>query len=326
MPDPVPGWRPGASRATLCLRAEMLARTRAFFAERDVLEVETPVLACTGTTEPSLESFVTYARFPTCTRYLHTSPEHAMKRLLASGSGSIYQLCRVFRNGERGRRHNPEFTLLEWYRPGLSYFGLMNEVAELVTALLPRSLLPLRPVYVTWNELFRRTLGIEALGASEDALAQCAADLGLDAGSVQGEDRDAWLDLLMTHAVEPGLPRDRIALVYQYPASQAALAQIDPADSRVARRFEAYVNGVELANGFQELGDASEQRRRFEAELSHRGRRDLPEVPIDERLLAALASGLPACSGVALGFDRLVMLAGELDSMDQAVAFAWDRV
>jgi lysyl-tRNA synthetase class 2 len=320
-------WRPGTSREILQLRAQLLGRTRAFFAERGILEVETPALARTGTTDPALDSFVTQDSLSTDPRYLHASPEHAMKRLLASGSGSIYQLCRVFRRGERGRNHNPELTLLEWYRPGLGYRDLMDEVAQLLTELLPGKLLSHRPRYLTWNEVFSRLLGIEALAADAGALARCAGELGLEVpATLRREGRDVWLDLLMTHAVEARLPRDRLVFVYRYPASQAALAQIEPSDPRVARRFETYFNGMELANGFQELGDAVEQRRRFETERDRRAERGLPEVPMDERMLAALAHGLPECSGVALGFDRLVMVAGELESIDQAMAFSWDRL
>jgi lysyl-tRNA synthetase class 2 len=319
-------WRPSASRDTLALRADLLERARHFFSERGVLEVETPVLARAGTTDPTLSSFVTRDGASRAF-YLQTSPEHAMKRLLAAGSGSIYQLSRVFRRGEQGLRHNPEFSLLEWYRPGLSYIELMDEVAALVAGLLPKKLLRHELIRSSWNELFIRHLGIDALTSERQDLVRCAAEQGIEtAFDATATTSEAYLDLLMSHVIEPRLPRDRLVFVYHYPASQAAMAQLEPADPRVARRFELIVNGVELANGFQELGDAGEQRCRMAAECAQRRRRNLPAVPADDHLLSALEAGLPDCSGVALGFDRLVMLAAGLGSMDQTLAFSWSRV
>jgi len=319
-------WRPGASRETLAQRAELLSRARQFFAERKVLEVETPVLASAGTTDPALDSFVT--RDDTGLQlYLQTSPEHAMKRLLAAGSGSIFQLSRVFRRGEHGRFHNPEFCLLEWYRPGLSFTELMDEVAALVTRLLPEKLLCHTPMRSSWNALFVRHLGVDALSSDRQDLIRCAVEHGVEtAFDATTATSDDYLDLLMSHIIEPRLPRDRLVFVYHYPASKAAMAQLEPKDPRVARRFELYFNGVELANGFQELDDPEEQRRRFVVERDQRRLRDLPGVPTDDCLLAALRAGLPECSGVALGFDRLVMLAAGLESMDQTLAFSWSRV
>ena len=320
-------WRPGATPETLRLRADLLRRARLYFSEREVLEVETPALARASATDGALESLVCTEPSGDRPLYLQTSPEFFMKRLLAAGSGSIYQFCRVFRAGERGRRHNPEFSLLEWYRTGIDYLQLMDEVADLVGELLPGGLLRDPPLRISWAEAFQRYAGVDGLTADQRSLRLRAQELGVEpSAELAVSGREVWLDLLMSHAVEPALPRERLVFLYRYPAAQAALAQIDSDDPRICRRFELYLNGVELANGFQELADAAEQRERFEADQRKRRRRGLADVPSDPLVLAALACGLPACSGVALGFDRLVMLAGGLGSVDQAMAFSWDRV
>ena len=331
-----PAWRPAASPEALRLRAELLATTRRFFAERGVLEVETPTLAGAAATDPHLASLA--ARCGDRLLYLQTSPEYAMKRLLAAGSGPIYQLGRAFRDGESGRRHNPEFTLLEWYRPGFDHHRLMDEVEELLGATLglaqrPAGRLPAERL--SYREAFRRHAGIDPLTDPLERLAAAALELAGPSESGGraslpdlGDDRDAWLDLLMVFAVQERLGRGRATLLYDYPASQAALARVrrDEDGTRVAERFEVFVEGVELANGFHELTDAVEQRRRFEHDLEIRRARGLPEVPLDERLLAALEEGMPACAGVALGVDRLVMLAAGAESIDQVMAFPVDRV
>jgi lysyl-tRNA synthetase class 2 len=314
-------WRPQASLENLQQRARILQRIRAFFAERGVMEVETPVLSAAAITDPHLESFATRYTGPGHAEgvpfYLHTSPEFPMKRLLAAGVGPIYQLCRVFRQGEAGRRHNPEFTLLEWYRPGFDHHRLMDEVATLVSPLLG---LEGRAVErLSYREAFLRHAGLDPLEAPLEALQACARGLGISGFEAEGE-RDLWLDLILTHAVEPQLGRDGLCFLYDYPASQAALAQLSRADPRVAERFELYYRGVELANGFHELADPAEQRRRFEAELAVRREQRMDAVPLDERFLASLEQ-LPDCSGVALGVDRLVMLALGADSLEQVMAF-----
>ncbi len=313
-------WRPGASFAALRLRAEVLARVRAFFAARGVLEVQTPLLGRATATDPHLASFAVEAGEGQ-RRWLQTSPELHMKRLLAAGSGPIYQITRAFRRGEVGRLHNPEFTILEWYRPGWDHHALMEEVDALLGEVLGTPPGERR----AWAEVFSEAVGVDPLTAGAGELAAAARDL-LGAGAPDlGDDRDGWLQLLVATAVEPRLGRGRPTFVVGFPASQAALARLDPRDPRVAERFEVYVEGVELANGYHELTDPGEHRRRFAADLEARRARGLPEVPVDGALLAALEAGLPACAGVALGLDRLVMLAAGGDRLDAVLAFPWDR-
>lgn len=315
-------WRPSASLDTLRLRAAVLAKIRAFFAARGVLEVETPALSAATVTDLHLASLETRCRAEAAgelTLYLQTSPEFAMKRLLAAGSGPIYQVARAFRDGEAGRRHNPEFTLLEWYRPGLDHHGLMDEMDALLGEVLGAA----PAERLSYGELFAGRLGIDphrATGAELEAAARAAGFT--DALDLE---RDAWLDLLLSVVLEPGLGRGRPTFLYDFPASQAALARVRPGPPPLAERFEVYVEGMELANGFHELTDAAEQRHRFERDLERRRERGLPEVPIDHRLLAALAAGLPPCAGVALGVDRLVMLAAGVSSLAEVVAFPIDR-
>lgn len=319
-------WRPTADWEVLRLRAGLLAQTRAFFAARGVLEVETPVLSAAAVTDPHLLSFSASYSGPglRCGQplYLHTSPEFPMKRLLAAGSGCIYQIAKVFRNGEAGRRHNPEFTLLEWYRLGFDHHRLMTEVAELAATLLAGRL-PLAGVErLSYRELFQRAVQIDPHRTHVPELAARAEALNLAIPSgMPTDDVDPWLDLLLTHCIEPHLGQGCLTFVYDYPASQAALARLRPGDPAVGERFELYVSGLELANGFHELSDAVEQRRRFEAENAARRVQGLPVMPLDERLLSALEAGLPECAGVALGFDRLVMLAAGKTSIQDVIAF-----
>jgi len=318
-----PDWRPSASLEMLRTRADLLARIRDFFHQAGVLEVETPACSRYGVTDPAIESFTTRFTGPGAaqgeTRYLHTSPEFPMKRLLAAGSGPIYQLCRVFRNGERGRRHNPEFTLLEWYRPGFDHHDLMNEVAELVQSLSPR---PLEVESLSYAEAFQRHLQIDPHGTSAPDLRECAVARGIaGAETLALESRDAWLDLLLSHLIEPRLGQGGMTFLYDYPASQAALARIRPDDPPVAERFELYLGGVEIANGFHELTDAGEQQRRFQEDNRRRQALGLAIVPPDARLLAALASGLPDTAGVALGVDRLLMYLSGCREIREVIAF-----
>jgi lysyl-tRNA synthetase class 2 len=257
-------------------------------------------------------------------RYLHTSAEYAMKRLLAAGSGDIYQLCHVFRGGEQGPHHSMEFCMLEWYRVGLNMQQLMEEVAAFLQQLLPAAMTA--PVeYRSYSDCLRPLLDAEVLGASDALIAARAGDLGFDGSLLTRCDRDQLLDLLMATRIGPALGRNGPCFVHHYPASQAVLARLDPSDARVALRFEVYINGMELANGFEELADAAQQRARLEADNRLRSERGMPVVPIDERLLAALASGLPPCSGVALGFDRLLMLAAGASHIDEVLSFPSDR-
>ena len=309
-------WRPTAAPGALAHRAAMLARTRDFFAERGVLEVETPVLSSAGTCDPQIESLTTEVagagRF-----YLGSSPEFAMKRLLAAGSGDIYQVCKVFRDGERGRWHAPEFTMIEWYRLGRDDASLMTEVEDLVSHLLApqRRLAPAERL--TYAAALRRHAGVDAHGDDAELEGAVAAH-GIVCNAVL--DRDARLDLLMSHVVGPKLGVERPCFIHDYPASQAALARIKPGPPSVAARFELYIDGLELANGFHELGAAQEQRSRFMHDLETRRGRGHPLPPVDERLLAALAH-MPDCAGVALGFDRLVAIAVGATGLREAMAF-----
>jgi lysyl-tRNA synthetase class 2 len=318
---PLP-WRPTADRRALAARARLAARTRAFFEARSVLEVDTPILSAAGVTDPQIESLVTRVGGMPGRFFLSTSPEFAMKRLLAAGSGDIYQLCKVFRDGEIGRWHNPEFTLLEWYRLGFDDAALMTEVESLLGELLA----PERSLAVaerlSYAEAMRRHAGIDPHSASEDELALAAARVG--ARSVSSLDRDARLDLLMGLVVGPKLGRDRPCFVCDYPASQASLARLKPGAPPVAARFELYLDGVEIANGFHELSNAREQRDRFARDLDIRRARRQVDLPTDERLLAALEAGLPDCAGVALGFDRLIALSLGAERLSEAMAFPID--
>ncbi|HEX5046689.1 MAG TPA: EF-P lysine aminoacylase EpmA [Gammaproteobacteria bacterium] len=317
-----------AAPATLRLRADLLARIRAFFAARGVLEVETPALSSAGISDLALESVTARARsLGEGALYLHTSPEYAMKRLLASGSGDIYQLARVFRDDELGRWHQPEFTLLEWYRIGWDELRLMVEVEELLRDALaaapgrvPRTLAP-DAVRVTYAQACVDELGLAPTSDTPNLVAAIRAR-GIDVPPKL--DHDAVLDLAFSTLVVPGFTPDAFTFVHDYPASQAALARLKAGTPPVAARFEVFARGIELANGFAELTDAAEQRRRFEQELDARRRAGREAPPLDEELLAALER-LPPCAGVAIGVDRLVALAAGADSVAAAMSFAHTR-
>ncbi len=285
------------------------------------MEVCTPVLSQAAGTDPSIVPLHTRYTGPEYPRgldlFLQTSPEFAMKRLLAAGSGAIYQIAQVFRDGEYGPRHNPEFTLLEWYRPGLDHHDLMKEVADLMSACLGQEIGMKKIRYV---ELFEQQFGWNPLQAETNQLEDAAKAHGIETGNLGH--RDQWLDLLMSLVIEPTLGKQGLTFVYDYPASQASLARLNPEDERVASRFELYYQGVELANGFHELTDAAEQRRRFEAENHQRQQRGLPQLPVDENLLDALDQGLPDCAGVALGLDRLLMLQQGEMTLDRVLTFS----
>jgi len=315
-------WRPTATLGVLRRRAAMLARAREFFAARHVLEVDTPTLSAAAVTDPQIESLVTRIVGLPDPYHLCTSPEYPMKRLLAAGSGDIYQICRVFRDEERGRWHNPEFTLLEWYRLGFDDAALMTEVEALVAALLEPQRRLGTALRLTYAEAMRRHAGVDAHADSDAALARAAHTHGIRCEAEL--DRDGWLDLLMGVVVGPKLGLDRPCFIHDYPASQASLARLKPGLPRVAARFELYLYGIELANGFHELTDVGEQRARFEGDLATRRARRQTTPPLDERLLAALAAGIPECAGVALGFDRLVALAVGADRLADGMAFSID--
>jgi len=315
-------WRPTASLAALHRRAQGLATTREFFRARNVLEVETPALVNAPVSDVNIGSVRVSMPGRDNPLYLHTSPEYAMKRLLAAGSGDIYQVCRVFRGAERGRQHNPEFTMVEWYRLGFSLEDLMREVAALVRALLGKEL----PVeFLSYRDAMSHHASFDPLDGDIGELRRAGLALGLDPHTAHVAGRDELLDLVMGARVGPALGADSLTFVHRYPASQAALARLDADDRRVALRFELYYRGVELANGYHELSDPAEQRDRFTADLESRRARGLPLAALDPYLLLALDAGLPDCAGVALGFDRVLMLALGATSIDDVLAFPTER-
>ncbi|MET0809226.1 MAG: EF-P lysine aminoacylase EpmA [Pseudoxanthomonas sp.] len=315
----------GARLEALRLRAAVNALFRLYFAERDVLEVETPILSEAGNTEPNIESFTTtftgHSDAGARTRWMRTSPEYPLKRLLAAGVGDCYELGRVFRNGEAGGRHNPEFTMLEWYRVGWDHLQLIDETVELVQRALALIRRQAEVVSLTYRELFLQGLSLDPFTASEQELQAPLAAQVIDG---RGLTRDDWLDLLLTHLLQPGFPRDRITVVRDWPATQSALARIRPGDPPLAERFELYLGHHELANGYHELTDAQEQRQRFQRELSVRETRIVSLPPLDERMLSALAGGMPKCAGVALGVDRLLMAMLGTDRIADVLAFAFN--
>lgn len=317
-------WRPAADFRQLRQRARLLADIRLFFAQRDVLEVETPLLCRATGTDPHLDFFATQFHSPpnNLTLFLQTSPEFAMKRLLAAGSGSIYQICKAFRNGEAGRFHNPEFTILEWYRVGFDLQQLMTETAELLLSLLSETMPSLSVRQIGYQQLFREMTGLEALNFQRAAYRDFAyAHQLAEADGVCGDDHALWLDFLFSHCVQTAMPEQVIFLVHGYPAIQSSLARLHPQDPRISQRFEVFINGIELGNGFFELNDVAEQTARFEREISHRQQQGLPAVAKDQLFLHALQAGLPDCSGIAIGLDRLLMLASGCESITQVLAF-----
>ncbi len=315
-------WRPRANTAVLHARARLYGAIRHYFEARGVLEVETPILSAAATVDPHIDSFST--REPGGRQWwLHTSPEFGMKRLLAAGSGPVYQIARVFRREEAGHHHNPEFSMLEWYRPGWDHRTLMDEVEELLRAAGVTG-----PAWarLSYGEAFRRHAGLDPFAASLDELRQaCAASLYLSGALLQAQDRDVYLDLLMSSLVGPRLGQEAPTFLYDFPASQAALARVRPDHPPVAERFELFWKGIELANGFHELTDAAEQRRRFEHDRARRSAEGREAPPYDARLVAALEAGMPACAGVALGLDRLLMLMLDLPNLGDALAFDAER-
>jgi lysyl-tRNA synthetase class 2 len=311
--------------ASLQLRARLYALIRAFFADRHVLEVETPILSAAGNTEPNIESFSTafsgHVDAGARERWLRTSPEFPLKRLLAAGIGDCYELGRVFRNGEAGGRHNPEFSMLEWYRVGWDHRRLMGETIELVEAALAMVGRRAEVLIESYRQLFLDELGIDPLHAPIDELRALLAEYNIDP---DGLVRDDWLDLLITHKLQPAFPCDRITLIHDYPATQCALARIRPGEPPLAERFELYLGRYELANGYHELNDAAEQRARFERDNMVRRRRGLREVPVDERLLGVL-DAMPDCAGVALGVERLLMCVAGTDAIADVLAFPFNE-
>lgn len=298
----------------------MLRAAREYFTATRALEVDTPTLSAAAVTDVHLSSIEAQANGQR--RFLHTSPEYAMKRLLAAGCGDIWQIAKAYRDGEAGRWHNPEFTLIEWYRVGIDHHSLMSDVERLISAMLPPSRYFDRAERLSYREAVQLHAGIDAFEDSAPVFVARLESAGIEVPGDLRNDRDACLDLIMGALVGPQLGHDRLSFIYDYPASQAALAKVH---GTVASRFEAYLDGVELANGFHELSDSREQRARFERDQAERVRRGLPQMPVDERFLDALTRGLPECSGVALGFDRLVMCAVGAKHIDEVLAFPFDR-
>ena len=316
-------WRPTANLSALTRRAALLAAAREFFSRRGILEVETPILSGAAVSDPQIESLATEVTGMPAPAYLRTSPEYAMKRLLAAGSGDIYQIGKVFRDAERGRWHSPEFTLIEWYRLGFDDAALMTEVATLVGYMLApyRQLEPAERL--SYSSALQRYAGVDAHNASDAELTEAAQRHGVLCHAEL--DRDAKLDLLMGLVAGPRLGFERPCFICDYPVSQAALARLKPGPPPVAARFELYLDGIELANGFHELADAREQRARFAQDQAWRRAHRRKERPLDQHLLAALEAGLPDCGGVALGFDRLAAIALRAPRLADAMAFSIDN-
>jgi lysyl-tRNA synthetase class 2 len=311
----------GNRHAALRTRARLNALIREFFAERGVAEVETPILSAAGNTEPNIEGFDTLFNGPVGAgrrqRFLRTSPEYPLKRLLAAGFGDCYELGRVFRNGEAGSSHNPEFTMLEWYRVGFDHRRLMLECAQFVRAALALIERDAEVTTTSYRDWFRHGLGVDPFTADLSTLRESLARFRIDP---EGLTRDDWLDLLITHYLQPALPRDGITVVYDFPASQCSLAKIRSGNPPTAERFEVYLGRYELANGYHELNDSAEQLARFRHDNMRRRARGQYEPPIDENLLAVLDQ-LPDCAGVALGVDRLLMHLLGTDDIRDVLAF-----
>ncbi|WP_062260477.1 EF-P lysine aminoacylase EpmA [Endozoicomonas arenosclerae] len=323
-------WKPSASISTLKQRADLFGRIRQYFDEQNVMEVDTPMLSASATVDLHIDSFVTTflpiggGKEQSC--YLHTSPEFPMKRLLAAGSGDIYSLGRVFRNGEAGGRHNPEFTMLEYYRVGMNQHQLMDDMSELLSSVADFKEL----ARVSYGHLFQEYFGINPHLASDEELARLVREK-VDS-SLDGLERNDCLDLLFSNEIEPGLGKSDSkqlngVYVYDYPASMAALARLhtNEGGEQVAARFELFINGVELANGYHELTNAQEQHSRFQAEQDKRRELGRPVYPYDQRLVEGLKSGMPDCAGVAMGLDRLLMLMLDKKKIADVIAFDFSR-
>jgi lysyl-tRNA synthetase class 2 len=314
-------WEPTANIGILKERAKILARIRSFFAERDIIEVETPLLGSASVSDPHLLSMMVPLDSP---KYLQTSPEYAMKRLLCAGMGSIYQICKAFRMDEAGKRHNPEFTMLEWYRLGFDHHALMDEM----DLFLQQILMTKKAERCTVAEIFMKFLQINPHDASIVELEKCAIQqhLYIEKNNDKDNDKNFWLDVLFSHCIEPHLGHEVPMMIYDYPATQAALAKIRDENPPVASRFEVYIRGIELANGFHELSDAEEQRKRFIKDMKERETKGIASVIVDEKFLKALESGLPHCAGVALGIDRLMMIALQRETIAEVMSFTFEAV
>lgn len=321
-------WQPACDLIYLPLRAQLLSLIRDFFKQRLVLEVETPLMCQATGTDPQLDFFSSaYHCLPeNKIMYLQTSPEFAMKRLLAAGSGSIFQICKAFRNGELGRLHNPEFSMLEWYRLEFDMHQLMDEVTELLTQILSKFYHFDSHLKISYSELFEQVTGLNPLFFCRQTYQQYATENAIhEAIEICGNDHSMWLDFIFSHKVQATLTNYTLCIVYGYPAIQSSLARINTENPAIADRFEVFVKGIELGNGFFELSDAHEQEKRFDVENKYRHTKKKPSVEKDQRFLAALRFGLPDCSGVALGLDRLLMLVSNNHSLNDILAFPFDR-
>ncbi len=321
-------WQPACSLEQLQARARLLENIRRFFAERAVLEVETPLLSHSSGTDPQLDFFTAEYLLPPGqeTLFLQTSPEFAMKRLLAAGSGSIFQICKAFRNGESGRFHNPEFTMLEWYRVGFMLSDLMDEIADLIAFLFNNHLNLNETQRFSYQDIFQRYTGLNPLMFDyPDYCAYALKNFLPDAITICGPDHALWLDFLFSHQVQPNLGKNALCMVYGYPACQSSLARINQHNANMTDRVEIFINGIELGNGYYELTDASEQEKRFDQEISIRQTGSQTAAAKDSRLIAALKSGLPECSGMAIGLDRLLMLLSEKAHINDVLAFPIDK-
>lgn len=322
-------WQPTASLAMLKKRARMLAKLRAFFAERDILEVQTPILSHAGNTDPSIETFVTQQneslKHTIQPSFLNTSPEFSMKRLIAAGYGSIYQITPAFRQDEQGKRHNPEFILLEWYRIDFDHHALMGEVNSLIRYIAEDVIKLDRSQFFSYQDAMIKFANVDPFNATDDDLKAATEKSGIEVIGMNDAPRDSWLDLLMSQVVEKNLPLNCPVFIYDYPASQAALAKIRKASPAVAERFEVYINGMELGNGFHELTDAEEQAARFSKEQMLRKKSGLPGIPADHHLIAALKHGMPECAGIAIGLDRLLMVLTGAEHINDVLTFPFER-
>ncbi len=304
-------------------RAAMLRRLRHHFEKASVLEVETPALSLAAASDVQIESLEVRSVLTDRPLYLHTSPEFCMKRLLASGYPDIYAICRVYRDGEFGHRHQPEFTMVEWYRLGHQLASIVEDALQTIAVALDDPKLARSAVVTNYRDAFVRTLGLDPLTATIDELAG-AAEADHRLRTALGDERDGWLDLLLGTKVAPGFLQDRLTVVQHYPATQSALARICPADADVADRFEVFIGSMEIANGYVELTDAAIQATRVESDLASRERRGQPVRPRDELLIAALQHGLPPCAGVAMGLERLQMVHDKTDDIRDVIPFLFE--
>lgn len=316
-------WQPACSIELIRLRARLLHAIRQFFYAENVLEVETPILCHAIGTDPHLDFFAT-SLLPGKQQalYLQTSPEFAMKRLLAAQTGSIYQITKAFRNGESGRLHNPEFSMLEWYRVGYDLAQLMDDVELLLGQLLPADRFADPAERISYQQVFQQYTGLDALQFDRDAYRHSAERQGFaEAIYICADDHPTWLDFLFSHCVQQHLGKIGVCMVYDYPACLPSLARINADNPLTVARVELFINGIELANGYHELSDAKQQECRFDQEIALREKNAAVVVSKDQRFLAALQSGLPDCSGIAIGIDRLLMIISQKNHIDEVLAF-----